>query len=131
MALGLATARAFAESLMVSTCTISRPSGEPVWDEETGTYAPPPVVVVYAGRCKLQDTGRAVANTEAGEREVAVTDKQLHLPVDGSGAVRRGDVARIDTNPLDPSVVGREFIVQAPHEGTAKTARRLPIEAVV
>lgn len=127
----LATARAAAESLMTSTCTISRPGGASRWDEATGTYTNPPAVVVYRGRCKVQDSGRAAADADAGEQQATVTDQELHLPVMGTGGVRRDDEVTIDVNPNDPALEGRRFVVQAPHSGTAKTARRLPIQAVV
>ncbi len=127
----LAVARAAAEAEMKSTCTITRPGGEPVWNEATGTYTDPPPDVVYTGRCKVQDSGRAAADAEAGERQATVTDQELHLPIESSAGVRRDDDVLIDTNPADPALVGRRFVIRAPHAGTAKTARRLPIQAVV
>lgn len=130
-ALNLGLARAAAEALMLSTCTITRAGGKPVWNQTTGTYTDPPALTVYSGRCKLQDADRNVGQAAAGERELAISKPALHLPIDGSGNVRRGDVARIDSNPLDPSAVGSTFVIQGPHIGSAKTARRLPLEAVV
>lgn len=127
----LGIARAHAEALMLSTCTITRAgAGERVWNEETGTYTDPPRVTVYSGRCKLQTASRAVSTAEAGELRVAVEVVELHLPVEGSEGVRRGDVAQIDSNPFDGALVEREFTVQAPAAATMKTARRLPVEAV-
>lgn len=116
---------------MTSTCTITRAGiGQRVLDGVSGTYTDPPRTTVYSGICKVQDNGRSTSEAEAGEREAAVESLELHLPLAGSEAVRRGDVAHIDTNPLDAALVGAEFVVQAPHAATAKTARRLPIEAV-
>lgn len=116
---------------MRSTCTISRAGvGPRVWDPATGTYGPAATATVYTGICKVQDTGRSIGDEEAGEREAAIASLELHLPIVGSEQVRRDDVAHIDTNPDDEALVGREFIVQGPHAATAKTARRLPIEAV-
>lgn len=129
----LAMAREAAEALMLSSCTITRAGdGERAWNEDTGTYTDPPPATVYSGRCKVQDSGRAVSEAEGGELQVAVSSLELHLPVEaeGSGAVRRGDIAKIDSNPDDPALVGRQFVVQAAHAATAKTARRLPVEAV-
>lgn len=129
----LRIARAYAEADMKSTCTITRAGdGERVWTEATGTYTDPPRQTVYSGRCKVQDSARrAVGTAEAGEVTAAIDSLELHLPIDGSGAVRRNDVARIETNPDDPALVGREFVVRAPHAATMKTARRLPVEAVL
>ncbi|TYP82070.1 DUF6093 family protein [Blastococcus xanthinilyticus] len=128
----LGIARAAAEAEMTSTCTITRAgTGQGTWNEATGTYDDPPRVTIYSGICKVQDSGRSTTDAEAGEVLVAVSSLELHLPVTGaSGAVRRDDVAHMDSNPNDPALVGWEFIVRAPHAGTAKTARRLPIEAV-
>lgn len=130
----LAIARAAQEESMTATCTISRPGtgGARVFDKATGTYSDPTPAVIYKGRCKVRSTARAVAEAEAGEREVAVVDLTLGLPIDAASAgVRRDDVAVIDSNPDDEALVGRRFIVRAGSHGTAKTARRLPIEEVV
>ena len=124
--------RRLAESLMRSMCTITRAgTGPRVFDEATGTYTDPPRVPVYVGRCKVQDADRTASEAEAGDREAGVVGLSLHLPIDGSGGVARDDVAVIDSNPDDPALVGRRFVVRAPHDGTLKTARRLPVEAVV
>lgn len=127
----LDVARRHEEAEMRSTCTITRAGdGERVWDEETGTYVDPPRATVYAGPCKVKTSSRAVGIAEAGELRVAIEVVELQLPIDGSEDVRRGDVAQIDSNPYDIALVGREFVVQSPVAGTAKAARRLPVEAV-
>lgn len=123
-------ARTAAESLMSSTCTITRDVGGQVWDEESGTYTPGEPLLVYQGKCKVQDNSRSVTEVLAGERRAAVDAVELHLPIDGSEAVRRDDDVVIDSNPLDPGMVGRRFTVQALPSGSLKTARRLPVEAV-
>lgn len=126
----LGMARAAAESLMRSTCTITRETGEKTWNDETGTYTAAPAATVYAGRCKVQDNSRSVSEVDAGERRAAVNPLELHLPIDGSGGVRRKDLVTIESNPDDEALVGAQFFVQASIAGTTKTARRLPIEAV-
>lgn len=127
----LRIAREHAAAQMRSTCTITRPGdGERVWNEATGTYTDPPRVTVYAGHCKVRTGSRAIGTAEGGELEVAVEAVGLDLPVEGSEDVRRNDVAKIDTNPFDEALVGREFVVQAPPAATMQTARRLPVEAV-
>lgn len=132
MVTALTAGRAAAEALMVATCTISRGAGDPVWDGGAGTYTPAPPEVIYAGRCRVKAGARVVRDAEAGELTVGVGVLELHLPITAeSGLVRRGDVARIDVNPTDPALVGRELVVQAPHAATTKTARKLPVEAVL
>jgi len=126
----LAIARAAQDASMTATCTITRAVAGRTFNKATGTYTDPEPVTVYAGRCKVKSTARAVAEVEAGEQHVAVLDLALHLPIEGTGDVRRDDVARIDTNPDDPALVGRDFVVQAGDQGTTKTARRLPVEDV-
>lgn len=123
--------RRAAESLMLDSCIVSRPGGEPVWDENRGDYVAPAPVTVYEGRCKVQTRNVAVAEADAGEREIGVLAWEVHLPVDGTGGVTRGDTVEVTAAALDSSLVGRQFTVSGPHVGTAKTARRLPVEAVV
>ena len=131
----LAIARAAQAESMTATCTITRPGtgGERVFDEATGTYSDPEPDVIYSGRCKVKSTNgaRSLSEAEAGERRVTVLDLTLNLPIDAaSGAVRRDDVARIDFNPDDPALIGRNFVIRAGSHATTKTARRLPIEEV-
>lgn len=124
--------RGEAEAQMLDTCVVTRGSTEPVWDEGTNDMVTPGVTTVYpAGRCKVQTRDVVVTEVEAGEREIGVVRWEVHLPVDGSGGVRRGDIVTVTAAVLDASLVGRKFTVQGPHAGTAKTARRLPVEAVV
>ena len=133
--------RRIAESLMTSTCTITRASvGKGAWNDATGTYDPPTRITVYVGRCKVQDNGRSVGTAEAGELTASVNSLELHLPIESDGyqaddeggflRPRKDDVAVIDSNPLDAGLVGGELIVQAAHAATMKTARRLPVEEV-
>lgn len=128
--LDMPMARAAAESLMLATCTVTRTVDEPTWDEESGTYTPAEPLVIYRGRCKVQDNTRSVSEVLAGERRAAVDAVELHLPIDGSEDVRRDDDVLIDASPLDTGMVGRRFTVQAQPSGSLKTARRFPVEAV-
>lgn len=123
-------ARAAAEALMRSACVITRATGEKTWNETSGTYTPAAPEVIYTGRCKVQENVRTVQEVTVGERERAISPLELHLPIEGSGAVRRGDDVAITENPDDPALVGCDFIVQAFTSATTKTARRLPIQAV-
>ena len=122
--------RAAAESLMLDTCTITRRGGERTWDEESGTYTDAEPTTVYEGRCKVQTRNVSVSEVDAGEREVGVLAWEVHLPVVGSEGVRRGDTVTVTAAVFDAALVGRVFTVSGPHVGTAKTARRLPVEAV-
>ena len=116
---------------MVDACLITRGTGTPVWDETTGTWSAPGAVTVYSGKCKLQTQNVAVNEADVAGREVGLVLHRLDLPVDGSGQVARGDTATMTACRLDASVVGRSFTVEGPHRGSGKTARRLPVRAVV
>lgn len=121
-----------AEDLMLDTCTITRPGeGKGTWNEATGTYDPPAPVTVYTGRCKVQTRDVQVSTPDVAGREAFVVEWTLHLPVVGSEGVRQGDTATVTAAAFDAAMVGRTFVVQGPHVGTAKTARRLPVVAEV
>lgn len=122
--------RAAAEALMVDECAVTReePGG---WNEAAGDYDPPTTTTVYLGRCKVQTRNVAVGEADAGEQEIAVVDWRVDLPVVGSEFVARGDTVTITVATNDAALLGMEFTVQGPHVGTAKTARRLPVKAVL
>ena len=122
--------RAAAEAQMRDRCIITGAAAS-VWDEDAGTFTPGDPVVVYEGRCKLQTRNVIVNEADAGDREVAVVRWEVHLPVFGSEAVTKGHVVTMTACALDAAVVGQVFTVQGPHFGSAKTARRVPVEAVV
>lgn len=127
----VARGRAAAEAQMLDTCTITRGGGRGEWDEASGTYPEIPVTTVYTGKCKVQTRNVAVSEADAGEREIGVLAWEVHLPVAGTGGLTRGDTVEVTAAAFDDALVGRRFTVTGPHVGTAKTARRLPVEAVV
>lgn len=129
-----------AEALMLDSCTITRPAeGKGTWNESTGQYDPLPEVTVYPpadqtgrkGRCKVQTQDVALTTADVAGRKAFIVAWRLDLPVDGSEGVQEGDTATITSSVFDAALVGRTFIVQGPHLGTAKTARRLPVVAEV
>jgi len=122
--------RVAAEALMTDACRITGAS-ESVWDEDAGTYTAGDPVVVYEGPCKLQTRNVLVNDADAGDREVGVVRWEVHLPVVGSEAVTRGHVVTVTACALDAAAVGQAFTVSGPHVGSMKTARRVPVEAVV
>ena len=117
---------------MVDTCVITRSGeGRGEWNSETNQYDPPEPTVIYEGRCKVQTRDIAVDEVDAGQREHGVLSWELHLPVVGSEAVARDDRVTITSSQFDAALLDQAFVVAGPHAGTAKTARRLPVEAVV
>lgn len=125
LAAQLRESRADAESLMLDTCTISRP-GEPATDPDTGEVTPGGSTV-YTGRCKVQTYEAQESNPEAGSATFTVQRYTLHLPV-AAYMPRLGDVATIGTAALDPNLVGRKYRVVALLHKTLATAYRLGVE---
>ena len=130
---------------MLDTCRITRSgSGEPVYDPDTGTYAPPEGVTVYAGKCRVKaPQARAVRTVEAGERQIALIPGEVHIPVMGEGyqtdpdtslpyVPTDGDVVTITAvGPAsDPSLLATTLTVEGPFIGSLTTSRRLSVQAV-
>lgn len=128
----VARGRRRAEATMLDTCVITRPGeGKGTRNESTGTYDPPPPVTVYTGKCKVQTGEVSVSTSDVAGRQAFIVQWRLDLPVVGSEAVAQGDTAQITASALDSALAGRKFVIQGPHVGTAKTARRLPVVAEV
>jgi hypothetical protein len=123
--------REAAEALMLDTCIVTRGGTGAVFDENTGTWSTPTGTAIYAGKCKLQTRDVAVASPDVAGTQAYVVQWQVHLPIVGSEDVRRGDTVLMTACELDSAHLGRTFTVNGPHVGTAKTARRLPVEAEV
>lgn len=120
--------RAFAESLMDSTCTITK--------VETSTLDPATALptttrtTVYSGSCRLR-WPRATATEVDGRGQIlAEQTPELWIPVtaDGSGDVAPDMEVTITANPQDTSLVGKTARVKGLHFQTHATARRLQIE---
>lgn len=125
--LDMAMARAAAESLMSSSCTITRPGGEPVWDDATGTYTDPEPVVTYSGKCRIRPAATWGREASAGEADVLLSAFRIQLPFTATG-VDTGQKVTVDSSP-DPALVGRALIVRfVPDMGDHITARRLTCE---
>ena len=116
--------QAHAESLMTSTVTITR-TGEPVWDEDTGTYTDA-TTTVYEGRCKVQTFQAFEAEPEAGGAQRVIQRYYLHVPVT-AGVFLPGDRAEI-TASANPLLVGNVYVVAAAHEKDWQTAQRLLVD---
>ena len=122
--------RAEAEGRMVDECTIRRPGGPPVFDEDAEGYVDPEETVVYAGKCEVQISDGLTASTaEAGGTEITTRRLTLKIPV-SAPAPRVGDLAEITACRHDASLVGAEFRVDAGHGKTFATARRLHVAEV-
>lgn len=119
--------RLAAEALMVDACTITRTTGTPTTDPETGASSST-TTTVYTGKCRIQQVASGASGQNVAEANVYQVAHILQLPMSVTG-VRVEDVATVTVS-IDPDLVGRKFWIRAVAEGTHKTARRLPIELV-
>lgn len=131
IAAALPELRAHAESLMVDACTITTPdpAGEPVWDDETGTWGDPPPLTVYSGKCRVQTTMTGETNPDAGDREWTVQSLSVSVPMSATGFAI-GDTVTVTASEFDPDLVGRVFTITALAHKTHMTARRMRVEEV-
>ena len=86
--------RAQAESLMTATATITRATGEPVWDpvlEEMSDGA----ATIYDGPARLLPPSSATAGVDAAGQSVLVTGRVVAVPHDTSG-IEPGDRVEVD-----------------------------------
>jgi hypothetical protein len=120
--------RAEAESLMLDTCTITRP-GEPVTDPDTGDVTNS-AETVYAGKCKVQSKDSATSSPEAGEHTFTVVSRQVHIPANAAD-VRDGDVVTITASRLNAFTVGKQYRVSGFTPDTFDTAARLPVKEIL
>lgn len=133
----LSAGRGAAESLMLDTCRITRSSGEPVWDEGTGTYTPAAASLLYEGRCKVQTYQAFESTPEAGERRITIQRYYLHVPVQTNVApsevvkYQSGDDVEILTSAHNPALPGTRFVVQGAHDKSLQTAHRLLVDEVL
>ncbi|QDG65843.1 hypothetical protein NIBR502772_06095 [Pseudarthrobacter sp. NIBRBAC000502772] len=117
--------REAAESLMLDTCTITRP-GTPVTDPDSGNVTNPSTEV-YTGRCKVQSKDSATSNPEAGEATFTVVSRQVHIPAN-SADVQDGDVITITASRLNAFTVGKQYRVAGFEPDSFDTAARLPVK---
>jgi hypothetical protein len=118
--------RALAESLMVDTCELHAPDTR-VLNETTAQYDITPGVLKYSGPGKAQTTDTIGQGRETGDREIAVTRFEVHLPMSAAQAAV-DDVITVTVSVLDPQLVGKRFRVASLVHKTYMTARRLAVE---
>lgn len=133
--------RAAIESLMIDRCRITREAKPtdpgyvaPELDEDTGEYPEPPRVMLYEGICRVQvrsDINSNAVDAVIGEHEFVYRTATLQLPI-ASGHIPVNCVAEILDSPLDPTLVGAEYLIHAETKGkTHATHRRFRIKEVL
>lgn len=116
-----------AESLMESTCVISRKTGETV--DATGANVPV-YSTIYTGKCRLRFPFVRPEESLVAGQSIAKDRGILSLPIVGSNLVQADDVALITVSPvLDPGTVVKAR-VEAPIAQTHATARRFPVQVI-
>lgn len=120
--------RAAAESRMTATCTVSRedPAGEPNWNADTMQYEPP-VTTVYSGSCRVRAAVKRDIAATVADQVFIESQYILHLPMDGSEEIRRGDLVEITASPDDGALIGRLYTIVSAAAGSQNTARRFPV----
>ena len=122
----LAAGRTLAESLMLDTCTATRP-GAPSTNTTTGAVTASSTSL-YTGKCRVQD-GLSAQAVEAAGRTATIEHPIVHVPV-GAFAPRPGDVITITASATAAGLVGRAYRVTAAQVKSLATAHRLPVEEV-
>lgn len=112
-----------------ATCTITRPgAGDPVWNDETGTYDDPPPTTVYSGACLVTPTGGDRVQ-EFGEGPVVTRQYTISIE-DLTADVHVEDTITI-TDSRDPLAEGRTMRVLDIPKSELVTVRRLIAEEVL
>lgn len=117
----MARARAFAESLMTSTCTIFT-AGEEVTDPVTGEVTRENDTIWF-GSCRIRPAGTQGADVTAGGAELRAFDFQVSIPFAVTTVLKSHRLTI--TSSADLSLVGRTLEVQDIHAGDQITGRRL------
>lgn len=123
---------------MVDTCVITKAGpGTGAFNETTGQYDTPARVVVYTGRCRIQDASLVggqgkMEERGVGDHEATYLTMKLQLPVEGGSAMVRPDQrVEITRSCGDPELEGRMFFVESTHHKTHATHRRFRIREVI
>lgn len=122
----VARGRRAAESLMTDVVLVSRASGLPVTDPETGVVSVPSVEV-YEGIGRVQ--GRATeAKTVDGVQVYILSDLTVQLPASVEPVV--DDEVRVVESLTEPHLVGRTFRVKSAPRKSHATMTRCEAEEV-
>jgi hypothetical protein len=112
-----------AEVLMTDTCTVTRPSGEQVFDEDTGEYTQG-TTTLYTGKCRVRPMPNSSdRQVEAGDAAVEIWPFTVSLPMTATG-IKASDKVTITASD-DPGLVDRVLVVRSVAFGSQITARRL------
>jgi hypothetical protein len=117
--------RAHAESRMTATCTIERVA---IGATDDDTLQPTKTsTTVWGGPCRIVRAQAQDAPADTADQIHIASEYVLHIPVGGTGGIRKQDLVTITASPDDADLVGRTFSVIAAAAYSQGTARRIPV----
>lgn len=116
-----------AESLMVDSLRLDRPTGE---TERVDGVTVPEVVPVWSGKGKVQSQQSYPSQPEVGGGTATLAVFEVHIPVHADVTPLVDDVFVVESS-RDPALVGSRFRVRVDPSKTWRTARRYNVEEVV
>lgn len=119
--------RQHAESLMVDTLHLERPTGRTV---RVDGVTVPEMETVWSGPGKAQSHQAYPSQPEVGGGTVTLAVFEVHIPVHADVVPLVDDVFVVDAS-QDPVLVGSRFRVRVDPSKTWRTARRYNVEELV
>ena len=116
--------RVHAESLMVDSLRLDRPTGE---TKRVDGVTVPVMEAVWAGKGKVQSQQSYPSQPEVGGGTVTLAVFEVHIPVHADVTPRVDDVFVVVSS-RDPALVGSRFRVRVDPSKTWRTARRFNVE---
>lgn len=110
---------------MTARCTIDRDgTGDPVWDEDTGTWTQPARVVLHTDvPCRIQQQKQPQV-ADVGQQQVSTHDYLVPVPITITD-VELGQQLLVTVNLDDPSLVGRRLEITDVQRGSLAWERDL------
>ncbi len=124
----LAQLRADELPLLPDACSVTRASGDPVFDEATGGYVTPVPTTIYTGSCRITPLPVQERAVIFGEQAVDLIAYQATFPYDAA-VFEKDDVVKV-TASTDAQLVGRHLEVHGYEVKTLQTKRRVLLQEV-
>jgi hypothetical protein len=127
----VARARARQLDFMTDTATVTRASGAPIFNPETGGYSQT-ISTVYSGRCEIGGPNRGVSagfDIQTGQAELRLLDLPAKFP---SGTpLAKDDTVTVTASLHNPYMVGRVYRVTDVVPVRASIYQHVTLEEVV
>lgn len=110
---------------MPDACTVTRPGGDPVFDDETGQYTPAEPVTVYNGPFRSRGVNVTPGEIDAAAQLLVETDAMVAFPVTvESAGITKNDTLTWTGSAFDPALVGKSARITGPFEKTSHAVSR-------